>query len=83
MNHQKIVKGLNEAWANEMGNIIRYLHHSFLAREVNPGSLDGFFRGKAREFFEQATALGDKIVDPGGHSSIEIPKRKEIGHKNV
>lgn len=80
---KKVVSGLNEALERELGNVIRYLHHSFLVRGVNRGPLVDFFRQKARESFEHATALGEKIVALGGHPSIEIPKMKEIGHKSV
>lgn len=81
--HKKIVHGLNQALENELGNVVRYLHHSFLVRGVNRGPLVDFFRGKAKESFEHATVLGEKIVAMGGHPSIEIPKMKEIGHQNV
>lgn len=79
----KIIEGLNAALENELGNIIRYLHHSFLVRGVNRGPLVDFFRGKSKESMEHATMLGEKIVAMGGHPSIQIPKMKEIGHKNV
>ena len=81
--NKKIVDGLNQALQNEMGNVIRYLHHSFLVLGVNRGPLVAFFREKAQESFQHATALGEKIVALGGLPSIEIPRMKEIGHKNV
>lgn len=80
---KKIVDGLNQALQNELGNVIRYLHHSFLVRGVNRGPLVDFFREKSQESFQHATNLGEKIVALGGLPSIEIPKMKEIGHKNV
>lgn len=82
-NTRKLIKGLNEALENEMGNVVRYLHHSFLVRGVNRGPIVEFFRSKAKESFDHATALGEKIVALGGHPSIEIPRMKEVGHRNV
>jgi bacterioferritin len=79
----KLIDGLNQALQNELGNVIRYLHHSFLVRGVNRGPLVEFFREKAQESFQHATNLGEKIVALGGLPTIQIPKMKEIGHKNV
>ncbi|MEE8201713.1 MAG: ferritin-like domain-containing protein [Candidatus Acidoferrales bacterium] len=79
----KVVDGLNEALQNELGNVIRYLHHSFLVKGVNRGPLVEFFREKAQESFQHATKLGEKIVALGGLPTIAIPPMKEIGHKNV
>ncbi|MBI2955762.1 MAG: bacterioferritin [Acidobacteria bacterium] len=83
MGTSKIVNGLNAALEREMGNVIRYLHHSFLVRGVNRGPLVDFFRNQAKESFQHATVLGEKIVALGGHPSIEVPKMKEIGHEDV
>jgi bacterioferritin len=82
-NKQKVVNGLNEALERELGNVIRYLHHSFLVRGVNRGYLVGLFREKSQESFGHAIKIGEKVVSLGGHPSIEVPKMKEIGHKNV
>jgi len=82
-NRNKIVGGLNEALERELGNVIRYLHHSFLVRGINRGYLVGLFREKSQESFGHAIKIGEKIVSLGGLPSIEIPKMKEIGHKNV
>jgi bacterioferritin len=83
MANAKVIAGLNAALERELGNVIRYLHHSFLVRGVNRGPLVEFFRGQAQESFQHATAIGEKIVALGGHPSIEVPKMKEIGHKSV
>lgn len=80
---RKLVEGLNGALQNELGNVIRYLHHSFLVTGVNRGPLVEFFREKARESFTHATALGEKIVALGGHPTIKVPPMKEIGHRNT
>lgn len=83
MANAKIIGGLNAALEREMGNVIRYLHHSFLVRGVNRGPLVELFRGQAQESFQHATSIGEKIVALGGHPSIDVPKMKEIGHKDV
>ena len=83
MANAKIIAGLNAALEREMGNVIRYLHHSFLVRGVKRGPLVEFFRSQAQESFQHATAIGEKIVAMGGHPSIEVPRMKEIGHKDV
>jgi len=83
MANAKIIAGLNQALEREMGNVIRYLHHSFLVRGVNRGPLVDFFRNQAKESFTHATSIGEKIVALGGHPSIDVPKMKEIGHKDV
>jgi len=83
MANAKIIAGLNQALEREMGNVIRYLHHSFLVRGVNRGPLVEYFRGQAQESFQHATSIGEKIVALGGHPSIDVPKMKEIGHKDV
>lgn len=82
-NEKKLIEGLNAALQNELGNIIRYLHHSFLVTGVNRGPMVAFFREKGQESFTHATHLGEKIVALGGHPSIKIPPMKEIGHKNT
>lgn len=80
---KRIIEGLNGALQNELGNIIRYLHHSFLVTGVNRGPLVAVFREKAQESFNHATTLGEKIVALGGHPTIKVPAMKEIGHKNT
>lgn len=82
-NRKRLVEGLNGALQNELGNVIRYLHHSFLVTGVNRGPLVAFFREKARESFQHATQLGEKIVALGGHPTIKVPPMKEIGHKSA
>jgi len=82
-NQKRLIEGLNGALQNELGNIIRYLHHSFLVTGVNRGPLVAFFREKAEESFGHAVKLGEKIVALGGHPSIKVPPMKEVGHKNT
>lgn len=82
-NQKRLIEGLNGALQNELGNIIRYLHHSFLVTGANRGPLVEFFRDKAQESFGHATKLGEKIVALGGHPSIKVPPMKEIGHRNT
>ena len=85
MSNKRIVDGLNLALENEMVNILRYLHHSFLVRGVNRAPLVEFFREKAQESFGHATVLGEKIVALGGQPTLEVPRMKMKVHpyKNV
>ena len=82
-NRKKLIDGLNAALQNELGNVIRYLHHSFLVTGINRGPLVELFREKAQESFNHATELGEKIVALGGHPTVKVPPMKEIGHKST
>ena len=81
MANAKVIAGLNQALEREMGNVIRYLHHSFLVRGVNRGPLVEFFRNQAQESFQHATAIGEKIVALGGHPCRKLAERvcEELG----
>lgn len=80
---KKIIEGLNAALENELGNIIRYLHYSFLVKGVNRGPIVDFFRNQATESLQHATVIGQKIVAWGGHPSLKVPPMEDIGQKSV
>lgn len=76
-NNKKIVEALNQALERELGNVVSYLHYSFMVRGANRTPLVDFFRGQAQESFGHATKLGEKIVALGGRPSLKVEAVRE------
>lgn len=80
---KKIVDALNEALEHELGAIIRYLHHSFQVMGPNRGPLVDFLRARAKDSFDHAQALGEKVTALGGHPTVKIAEHMTSGDQTL
>lgn len=74
MDHDRIVKKLNEILAHEWTGVIQYAQQAFMVRGVWREPYAGFFHEGADESFGHAKKIGDKIVALGGVPTVERNK---------
>jgi bacterioferritin len=72
MDKQKVIDVLNRALENEMGAIVKLLHHSFLVFGPGRAPVQQLLRRRATDSVGHAIKLGEKITALGGHPSIEV-----------
>jgi len=69
---RQVAAAFNEALEHELGSIVRYLHDSFVVYGPNRDPIVQHFRAKARESFEHAILLGEKIAALGGVPTAKV-----------
>lgn len=79
MDKKKVIAKLNEMLEHEMGNIVRYLHHSFVVPGINRAPIVSWMQNGAKESMAHATLLGNKVMALGGHPSVNVSEVFEPG----
>jgi len=77
----KVVATMNEALKLELTSAMRYLDFSFRVFGPTRKPIVSHFLEEAKESFDHATMLGDKIVALGGTPVVggDVPKEKPKG----
>ena len=81
MDKDKVVATMNEALKLELTSAMRYLDFSFRVFGPTRKPVVSHFLEEAKESFDHATMLGDKIVALGGTPVVagDVPKEKPKG----
>jgi bacterioferritin len=77
MNHNGLIKKLNEILAHEWTGVAQYAQQSFMIRGLWREAYSGFFMHGAEESFGHAKKIGEKIVALGGVPTLERNKIKQ------
>ena len=78
MDRERVVATMNEALKLELTSAMRYLDFSFRVFGPTRKPIVSHFLEEAKESFDHATMLGDKIVALGGTPVVagDVPKEK-------
>ena len=76
MNREKVIATMNEALRMELASALKYLDFSFRVFGPTRKPIVEHFLEEAKESFDHATMLGDKIVALGGMPAVtaHVPK---------
>jgi bacterioferritin len=83
MNKNEVIKALNEALEGELGEMVRYIHHSFHVYGHGRNPIVGLLRARAKESMDHAILLGEKIIALGGNPTAKVsevlePKKETV-----
>lgn len=81
--NKKVIQILDELLEMELSGVSRYLHYSLMITGPNRIPIVKWFRDQAREAFDHATIVGEKITALGGHPSLRVRPVPETNKHGV
>ena len=76
---QKVIAILNEGVSNELGAIIQYLWHHYMAEGMASPPIIDIFEKASRDEMKHLEAFAERIVALGGEPTTRIPALKKGG----